>query len=329
MTDLLLRDTRDGKFGSIQRALTSRANTAGLQYSRWGLIEGSSVEGVTKRLKDFQSFEQAYLKFFGSSSWGRSTFFNPVGPIVVMDQIPEDQSAVLEKRYQLDWLQDRINKVSVAVQPSLENNERQGPGSPVKAYFDQIRDSLQRVSKVYSQLFHPNPQVRFIESGIAQAKTQITQAEDSVAKITSILPTVKLPASKAWMSHAERAGSDGTIQVEVTETGSGVTVQQTWSGGDGSMTGTVIVTAIAYADIGKVDLRSPTRHGDDRWTVCVESATRSFPQTLDSPQRKTATAAFRAVHTASTEKWLYFAFSNSAEAQDAYAYFLYHKQLGR
>ena len=33
---------------------------------------------------------------------------------------------------------------------------------------------------------------------------------------------------------------------------SGVSVQQTWTGGDGSMTGTVIVTMIPYSDIGKI-----------------------------------------------------------------------------
>jgi hypothetical protein len=131
------------------------------------------------------------------------------------------------------------------------------------------------------------------------------------------------------MSHAERAGSDGTIQVEVTETGSGVSVQQAWTGGDGSMTGTVIITMIPYADIGKIDFESPTRNADGTWTVRVQSVTTPFPQTVDSPERKTARATFPAVHDTTTESSVYFVFANSGEAQDAYAYFLYHKQLGR
>ena len=131
------------------------------------------------------------------------------------------------------------------------------------------------------------------------------------------------------MSHAEGAGSDGTVQVEVRETGSGVSVQQTWTGGDGSMTGTVIVTAIPYADIGKIDFEPPTRNADDRWTVRIQSATNPFSQTVDSPERKTARRTFPAVHDATTENSAYFVFRNSPEAQDAYAYFLYHKQLGR
>src|SRR5258708_24662636 len=44
--------------------------TAGLQYSRWGLIQGRSAEGVKGRLKAAQSFEKAYLNFFGPGTWG-------------------------------------------------------------------------------------------------------------------------------------------------------------------------------------------------------------------------------------------------------------------
>jgi ligand-binding SRPBCC domain-containing protein len=303
--------------------------TAGLQYSRWGLIEGTSAENAMKQLQALQSFEAAYLRFFGSGTWGRYTFFNPVGPIAVLDPALEDQPAALEKRYQLRWLQERVNTLILAATPSLENNQSQGPTSPVEGYFEQIRDSLRRVSKLHRQLSRYRPQLRFIESGIVQAKTQVTQAESDMSKITAVLPTVKLPTRKTWMSHAEKAGSDGTVHVDVAETGSGVSVQQTWTGGDGSMTGTVIITKIPYADIGKIDFEPPTGHGDDTWTVRVQSASTPFPQTVDSPERKTARGRFPAVHDASTENSTYFVFQDSRQAQDAYAYFLYHKQLGR
>jgi hypothetical protein len=303
--------------------------TAGLQYSRWGLIEGSSAENVMKQLQASQSFEAAYLKFFGSGTWGRYTFFNPVGPIAVTDRALEDQSAALGELYQLRWLSDRLNKLISAVRPSLENNETDGPVSPVKKYFDEIRDVLQRVSTLHSQLSHNWPQLRFIESGIAQTRTRVAQAENDMPKITAVLPTVKLPTSKAWMSHTERAGSDGTIQVEVMETGSGVSLRQSWTGGDGSMTGTVITTMISYVDIGKIDFEPLTRRADDTWTVRVHSATTPFSQTVDSPERKTARATFPAIHDTIPESFVYFVFPNSSEAQDAYAYFLYHKQVGR
>lgn len=50
---------------------------------------------------------------------------------------------------------------------------------------------------------------------------------------------------------------------------------------------------------------------------------------LTAPQRKTARATFPAVNYATTESAAYFVFLNSAEAQNAYAYFLYHKHVGR
>ena len=45
--------------------------TAGLQYSRWGLIEGTSATSVMQRLRAFQNFEEAYLNFFGPQSLSR------------------------------------------------------------------------------------------------------------------------------------------------------------------------------------------------------------------------------------------------------------------
>jgi hypothetical protein len=327
--DLALAKYKQWQVWLYQDGVRIPRYTAGLQYSRWGLIEGNSAENVLKQLRASQSFEAAYLKFFGPGTWGRYTFFNPVGPIAVTDQALKDQPTALEKVYQLRWLRERVNKLIGAARPSLENNQSEGPISSVREYFDQIRDVLQRVSKLQSQLSHDRPQLRFIESGIVQAKTQAAQAENNVAKITAVLPSVKLPKSKAWMSHAERAGSDGTIQVGVTETESGVFVQKTWMGGDGSMTGTVIITLIPYVDIGKIDLEPPERTGDDRWTVRAHSAATPFPQTVDSPERKTARATFPVVHDTTTESSVYFVFMNSAEAQDAYAYFLYHKQVGR
>ena len=303
--------------------------TIGIQYSRWGLIEGTSAENVMNQLRALQSFEAAYLRFFGPHEWGRYTFFNPMGPIAISVLLFEDQSAALEKLYQLRWLQERVNTLVRAATPSLENNQRFGTPSLVEGYLDQIREALQRVSKLHSQLSHPNPQLRFIESGIIQAKKQVGQAETNVPKITAFLPTVKLPATKTWMSYSEAAGRDGTIQVKVVETGSGVSVQKTWTDGDGAMTGTVIVTWIPYANIGKIDLGPAVGKGDLTWTVHLESAHTPFLQKIDSPERKTASRILPEIHDTTTDSYTYFEFANSGDAHDAYTYFLYHKQLGR
>jgi hypothetical protein len=302
--------------------------TAGLQYSRWGLIQGRSAESVKGQLKAAQNFEKAYSYFFGPGTWGRYTFFNALGPIAITDQTLEKNPTALDARYQLDGLYDRVNKLIVRVQPSLENNENQGPTSSVKEYFDQIRDALQQVSKLYSRLAQPNPQVYFIETKVAQTDRAVVLAGNNVAKITATLPSVKLPTSNAWMSHTEAAGSDGTIRVEVMQVGSAVSVQQTWSGGDGGMTGTVIVTIVPFDDLGSVHFRRPMGIGDGTWTVVVESAHGAFPETLNSPLRQKAMRIFPAVHMTTTANSVYFSFADPAEARDAYAYFLYHQQLG-
>src|SRR6266852_4446231 len=57
-------------------------------------------------------------------------------------------------------------------------------------------------------------------------------------------------------------------------------------------------------------------------------ARRPFPQTVNSPQHKIARSLLPVVNYTTTERAVYFAFLNSAKARDAYAYFLYHQQLG-
>jgi hypothetical protein len=303
--------------------------TAGLQYSSWGLIEGTSPSSVVKQLKAAQGFEVAYLAFYGSGSWGRYTFLNPVGPIAITGQTVDPEPSVTEKSYEIYRLSDRVNKLVAAAEPSLENNDNDDPNAPVKEYFDQIRDVLQQTRRLLSQLDRAHPQLRFITGQIARTKPAVAQAESNVGKITAVLPSVRLPASKTWMSQTQYAGRDGTIEVAITETGAGVSVQQSWMGGDGSMTGTVIVTTIAYDDIGNIDLSPPSPIGDGTWTVRVYAAGAPFPQTIDSPQRRTVRAAYPAVNYTTTESSVYFIFPNSAEAHDAFSYFLYHKQLGR
>jgi hypothetical protein len=299
------------------------------QYSSWGLMEGGSPESVTRELRDAQSFEEMYLRFFGPGTWGRYTFSNPLGSIASTGHAIETDTTALEMRDQLDALRVRVSRLIVSAQPSLENNESEGPSSPHKEYFDHIRDALQQVSKLSSQLARAPNQVHYINEEIARIGKVVTQAEKDLPKIAASLPTVKLPASTTWMLHTERAGSDGTIQVVVTERGPGVSVQQTWTGGDGGMAGTVTVTTIPFHDIAKVELRPPMTKGGETSTVFVQSGRDSFPETISSPERHWAGRILPAVNLTVTTSYLYFTFRDPADAQDAYAYFLYHQELGR
>jgi hypothetical protein len=315
-------------------------HTAGLQYSRWGLIDESSAERVLKRLEATQRFEEAYLKFFGPDTWGRYTFLNALGPIAVTEQPTETRSTEIqftetqppetEVLYQLLRLDDRLERLITTAVPSLENNEGEGPSSPVREYFDEIRDALQRVSKLSGQLARVHPQLQFIKPEVAKALPEIAQAEKDAPKITAALPSVKLPSSKVWMSQTENAGRDGNKEITIMEMGSGVSVQERWTGGDGSMAGTIILTTMPYDDIGTIDLVPPMpAYDDDTWRVRVHAGRDPFAQKVDSPQRRTIKATYPAVDYATTENSVYLVFRNSADAQDAYAYFLYHKQLGR
>lgn len=301
-------------------------HTAGLPYSRWGLIEGTSAESVIEQLETLQGFERAYFNFFGPDEWGRYTFFNSLGPIAVTIEAVKNGP---DEAFSLRLLNRRMNRLIAAIQPSLENNKNEGLTSSVKDYFDQARDCLVQVAKLYSQLSHLSPNLHFINDEMVPTRTAVTRAEDHVREITAVLPSVRLPTSNAWMFHTEWAGSDGIIQVAVKEAGSGVSVERTWTGGDGGMTGTDVLTTVPYKDIGSVELADPTRTSDKTWTVRVHSASASFAETWSCPERKTARRVLRAVNFTTTQHFVYLSFNNAAGAQDAYAYFLYHQELGR
>jgi hypothetical protein len=300
--------------------------TYGLPYSRWGLLEGPSAQNVTQQLKTLQGFERAYLNFFGPGEWGRYTFLNPVGPIAITHEAVDNQPA--EAIY-LSQLNGRINKLVTTLQPSLENNKNDGLSSPVKDYFEQVENCLAQVARLYSQLNHVHPQLRFINDEVARTGRAVAQVENGVREITATLPRVKLPTSDAWKFHKEWAGSDGIIEVAVREEGSGVRVQQTWTAGDGGMRGSVALITVPYEDIGNVELDPPTRSGVGAWTVRLRSAGSPFRETWASPERQTARGVLRAVNYETTLNFIYLDFSNPAEAKDAYAYFLYHQELGR
>jgi len=302
-------------------------HTAGLQYSRWGAMRGWTAESVMKQLDAYRGFEQAYLNFFGAGSWKWHTFSNAIGPIAITGQGIQSESLV--SPFELSELDYRLERLVEAVRPSLENNERQGLDSSVRAYFDEVANAMVKVSELYSHLARAQPQRRFISQEMARIRVAVAQAEANVPKITSVLPSVKLPASSAWMSHTHRAGSKGIIEETVVETGTGVMVQESWAGGDARMAGTVVLTFIPFQNIGQVEILPPIVKGGDRWAVLIHSDRSAFQEILTSPERQTSARTFRAVNYTTTKTLEYLAFSNPSEAQDAYAYFLYHKQLGR
>src|SRR5258708_23980673 len=104
------------------------------------------------------------------------------------------------------------------------------------------------------------------------------------------------------MPHRGAAGGEAALGVKFTRMDPAVSVQQTWSGGDGGMAGTVIVTIVPFDDIGRIHFHGPIGIGDDTLTVVVESAHGSFPETLNSPLRHRAMRVLPPVHATTPAK---------------------------
>jgi hypothetical protein len=95
------------------------------------------------------------------------------------------------------------------------------------------------------------------------------------------------------------------------------------------MSGTKIIMIVPYQNIGTLDIWTPRLGNDQRWTLRIKPANPSgFPQSVTSPERATAKRTYQAVDLKTSGGSVYLEFSNTREAQDAYAFFLYHKERG-
>jgi hypothetical protein len=298
---------------------------SGLAYVRWGVIQGSSARAVTEQNAAYEQFERAYTRFFGA--WGRFTFSFPVGPIAVPEPVGGEDPYGLHSK--IDLLNYQLGSVVVELRPSLVNADHSEATASVQPYFEQVRNSMQDVARFYDKLSRLPAERNYLGQELALLTPGVNQAEGVVPRVRAILPSVRLPVSKDWMTHTEAAGREGTVNVTITEMGSSAWVRQNWTGGDGSMSGTKIITIIPYQDIGDLNIRMLDWGNEQRWSLCIRPANPNrFSQSIKSPERTTAKRTYPAVDTNTSEEFLFLDFSNSREAQDAYAYFLYHKQRG-
>jgi hypothetical protein len=310
------------------RSVAVGRSIAGLAYVRWGVIEGASSGAVMRQLAAYQEFERAYTRLFGPNAWDGFTFFYSVGPIGVANEQTDSSNTLLSR---IDYLNQRLDGVVVGLSPSLMNAQPSEATVLLEAYFEHVRNSMQDVARFYDKLGRLATQRDYLYQELALLTPGVSQAESGAAKVTALLPSVRLPADKNWMNYSQSAGRDGTVSVSVTEIGSSAWVEESWSGGDGSMSGTNIITIVPFEQIGSLDVRalpSLFRSGSSL-TLTIHSANPDgFPQSVTSPLRTTATRTYPAVDLKTSDQTVYLEFSNPAEAENAYVYFLYHKQRG-
>ncbi|HXW56515.1 MAG TPA: hypothetical protein VEJ67_12255 [Candidatus Cybelea sp.] len=304
------------------RAVVPRYGSS-LFYGRWGVVHAHSARAVMDELAALEEYERAYKSFFGPNSWGPFTFSYPIGPIALAST---DAPALTSDS---DLLAGRLTHLVEAVMPSLRNGQPGTASQSVEAYFEQLRDSLASMVRFYDKAFRLPNQNSYLTRALSQLPSTVRQLENRLPELRAALPSVALPANKGWMSQAAGQGSDGTLAIAVKEADSGVVVRQSWSGGDGKMSGTVVETFIRYRDIGNLKVWLPLWAGPQRWTLHIEAASqRGFPQSLTSPERKTPQHTYAPVNLTTSESSIYLEFSNPSDAQNAYTFFLYHTERG-
>ena len=299
---------------------------SGLAYVRWGVIQGASARSVIQQLDSYQQFERAYTNFFGENTWGSLTFSYSIGPIAIARQHEDDAYGIASKIF---FVNQELQSVVSVLRPSLVNGQHSEADTSIRQYFDEVRDSMQGVARFYDRLSRLPRHNSYLAKELALLIPHVNQPGNTVSKVTRILPSVKLPSNKDWMSYSEFAGSEGTITCTVTEVGASARVQESWTGGDGTMSGTNIITIVPYENIGDVGVWATSFGSELRWTLHVESANHDgFPQTIRSPERATPKRTYPAVDLKSTVEAVFLDFTNPSELENAYAFFLYHKQRG-
>ena len=298
----------------------------GLAYVRWGMIQGDSAKTVMDQLTSYQQFERAYTNLFGQNTWGRLTFSYSLGPIAIANEPPLQDTYVLGST--IDSLSQGLRLAVSELEPSLLNARPGAAADSVRQYFNEVRDSMQDVSRFYDQLSRLPTQHNYLAQKLALLAPHVTQAETVSPQVIQVLPSVRPPSATDWMSYSEQEGREGTVTKTITEIGSSAWIQESWTGGDGSMSGTKIITIVPYQDIGTINIWAHSFGNQRLWTLSIEPANHGgFPQSTSSPDRTTPERTYPAVNLKSTDASIFLDYNNPTEAEEAYAFFLYHKQL--
>lgn len=301
----------------------SRSGT-GLASVRWGLIQGASAKEVMEQLASYQRFEEAYADLFGDDTWGSSTFSYAVGPIAIAKQL----DAANPYASRVDVLNRALQTLVADLYPSLRNAGRDDRSRSLRPYFDEIRNSMQYIARLSSKVMRLPDQQNYLAEELAAITPRVMQAKSVVPKVIAILPNVKLPVGKDWMAQTENAGKDGSVTKTVTELGASAWVEQSWTGGDGAMDGARVITIVPYQNIGSLSVSFAPFGNQLRWALDIQSAKEAFPETITGPERITNTAVYPAVDLNDKVNSIFLEFPNPSEAQDAYSFFLYHKERG-
>ena len=238
-----------------------------------------------EQLASYQKFERAYTVFFGSGTWGRFTFACSVGPIAVAEPGQQD----------VKWAAHENRPVEPTsgigcgrVAPLAENGEPSQ--APLRATMPRTGAQLySHVARFYDKLSRLPGEHNYLSQVLALLTPRVRQTENVVPKVRAVLPSVKLPVSRDWMTHTERAGRDGTVTVTVTEMGSSAWIQQDWSGGD-YMAGTKFITIVPdQRDWGTLISRPSAwetiSDGPFAYSPLGQTQNR-FPQAVTSPENQ-------------------------------------------
>ena len=188
--------------------------------NRWGSIWGKSAGDVTEKLKSSQQFELLYNKGCDVCKASKTTFFNRLGPIAVIDakqrkrNIPEK---ALEKIIEIQEKYDDIYQTYKTLNEYYFNPPEHGPnpfagvGVVTQEYVDSFKDVFSKMSNLYEFMtqvsLNSDKTMRELDKHIKDME-QIKQQASVYQRKMSQLPAAKDNAGNKKTSFQDAGGKE-------------------------------------------------------------------------------------------------------------------------
>lgn len=182
--------------------------TSGPGSRSWGLITGKSADSVNRQLASYQTMEKGWEKCAGMS-WGEDTYFNPLGPIAIVESDKPKILAALDTAdsivSKLKNLKDGFDKImeAVATEPK-ENNPFASVGTVLKEYTDNFKDVQQKLAKLKQKLAIGDAAMSEFSSGLNEISRELPTLEKQGNTLLSKIGSTSSVGSigRDWMSQS-------------------------------------------------------------------------------------------------------------------------------
>lgn len=163
----------------------------------WGLITGKSAASVSRQLEKSQEHERQWMRVF-KSDYGTLTYFNPLGPIAVLERRPASRDPLEGKVSRLiDTIRNQYNAARTRYEIS---DAMRGQSNPYRGIGTASREYAENFNSIFQQMRVLD---RVLDSALGYNERTLREVE----KINQDLDRIGKTAARHQQALASSGGS--------------------------------------------------------------------------------------------------------------------------